>query len=384
MIEQLKTGFFLNHKKEAELFLDCGGRFEVLGNHTDHNHGLCIAGTCSLKINAAVSKRNDLEVHFVSKGFNPFVINLKDLEKKEEEKETSEGLIRGIARYLKDNSYNIGGFDVYMESTVPAGAGVSSSAAFELLVGQIFNVLFNEGKIEKLVLCKAGHFAERNFFGKKCGLLDQIGVAYGGYTSIDFKDEANPVIESLKIDMAGYHFVIVNSGGSHADLSDLYSQIPADMLDAAHEMGHNFLREGTKEELLKHKGSLSSRAYDRAMHFYNENERVVRAKEYIKNGNIQGLIDMMNASRISSTELLKNMYVNKIEGSPVEACNLVLEASEGKAGVKINGGGFAGSVISLVPDAYLDKVTNKAKERYGEHNVHIIDIRNTGPDFLKD
>ena len=184
--------------------------------------------------------------------------------------------------------------------------------------------------------------------------------------------------------MTGYHFVIVNSGGSHADLSDLYSQIPADMLDVAHEMGHNFLREGNKEELLNHKGSLSKRAYDRAMHFYDENERVIKAKEYIKNGNIQGLIDMMNASRISSTELLKNMYVNKIEGSPVEACNLVLEASEGKAGVKINGGGFAGSVISLVPDAYLDKVTNKAKERYGEHNVHVINIRNVGPDFIKE
>ena len=384
MIEQLKQGFIKTHNYEPTDYLDCGGRFEVLGNHTDHNHGMCIAGTCSLKINAAVAKRNDLLVNFVSKGFAPFVIDLSDLECKKEEKETSQGLIRGIARYLSDNGYLYGGLDVYMESTVPSGAGVSSSAAFELLIGQIFNVLFNQGKIEKIVLCKAGHYAERNFFGKKCGLLDQIGVAYGGYTFIDFKDEANPIIKSLKIDMTGYHFVVTNSGGSHADLSDMYSSIPSDMLNAAKKINHNFLREGTIEEIKLNKNELSEMEYNRALHFYGENIRVEKAMKAIEEGNILELINNMNDSRESSTNLLKNMYVEEIEGSPLEACQLVMEASDNKAAVKINGGGFAGSVVSLIPDQVLDKVVNAATNRYGANNVHIINIRNVGPDFIRE
>ena len=384
MIEQLKQGFINNYNYEPKHYLDCGGRFEVLGNHTDHNHGICIAGTCSLKINAAVSPRKDKEVHFVSKGFKPFVITLDDLLIHPEEKETSQGLIRGIARYFDDHEYKIGGFDIYMESTIPAGAGVSSSAAFELLIAQIMNVLFNNQEIEKLYLCKAGHFAEREFFGKKCGLLDQIGVAYGGYTFIDFKNEGSPIIRNLQLDMTGYHFVVVNSGGSHADLSDMYSQIPMDMLSAAHKCGHDFLREGTIEEIEDKVNVLTASEFNRALHFYGENERVAKAIEEIENKNIKGLINLINQSRESSTNKLKNMYVNEIEGSPLEACNLIMGASNNEAAVKINGGGFAGSVVSLVPDTQLDNVVKAASARYGENNVHIISIRPNGPDFIKE
>lgn len=384
MIDELKQGFVSNYNYEPKHFLDCGGRFEVLGNHTDHNHGMCIAGTCSLKINAAVSPREDREVHFVSKGFKPFVITLDDLLIHPEEKETSEGLIRGIARYFDDHEYKIGGFDIYMESTIPAGAGVSSSAAFELLIAQIFNVLFNNQEIEKLELCKAGHYAEREFFGKKCGLLDQIGVAYGGYTFIDFKNEGNPIIRNLQLDMTGYHFVVVNSGGSHADLSDMYSQIPMDMLSAAHKCGHDFLREGTVEEIEDKINQLTASEFNRALHFYGENERVAKAIEEIENKNIKGLIDLMNQSRESSTNKLKNMYVSEAKGSPLEACNLIMESSKGEAAVKINGGGFAGSVVSLVPDTQLDNVVKAASARYGENNVHIISIRPNGPDFIRE
>ena len=199
MKNYLKNKFLEHYNNEPELFLSCGGRFEVLGNHTDHNHGLCLAATCSLSIFAAVRKRNDLLVNAYSEGFGGFSIDLSNLTKNEEEIGKSSALIRGIVSYLAKD-YKYGGFDIYMVSQIPGGAGVSSSAAFELLVAQTINKLFNDEQIPLMTLCKAGQFAERNYYGKMCGLLDQIGVAYGGLVYIDFKDINNPVVKSLNVD----------------------------------------------------------------------------------------------------------------------------------------------------------------------------------------
>ena len=220
MKNYLKNKFLETYKVEPELYLSCGGRFEVLGNHTDHNHGLCIAATCSLSIFAAIKARNDLLVNVYSEGFGGFSIDLASLEKKEEEIGKSSALIRGIVAYLSE-IYKYGGFDIYMKSQIPGGAGVSSSAAFELLVAQTINKLFNDEQIPLMTLCKASQFAERNYYGKMCGLLDQIGVAYGGLVYIDFKDINNPVVKSLNVELNDYSFVIVNSGGSHAGLDHL-------------------------------------------------------------------------------------------------------------------------------------------------------------------
>ena len=382
MKNYLKQKFFETFFVEADNFLSCGGRFEVLGNHTDHNHGLCLAATCSLSIYAAIRRRDDNIVRFYSEGFGYTKIDLTKLNKRKDEIGKSSALIRGIAYYLS-KQYKVGGFDLYSKSEVPAGAGVSSSAAFELLIAQSFNMLFNESKIPLITLCKAGQFAERDYYGKMCGLLDQIGVAYGGLTYIDFEDIENPFIEPMKIDLKDYSFLIVNSGGSHAGLSHLYKAIPDDMFKVASLFNKQYLREvdyelfkNNKQEVIEKCGQL---AYERAEHFFGENQRVINANKAIKNGDVETLINLINESRISSTELLHNMYVDEIKGSPLEACDLIMKASNGKAGVKINGGGFAGSVIALVPNDVLKNVINTTSKQYGKENVHLVSVRNDIP-----
>ena len=382
MKEYLSTRFKEEFFSSPDIFLRCGGRFEVLGNHTDHNHGLCLAATCNLLIYAAIKKRNDMIVNAVSEGYDKFSLDLSNLDIVENEKNKPASLIRGIAFYL-NKEYKIGGFDIYIKSNVPNGAGVSSSAAFELLLAQTFNVLFNNKQIPLMTLCKASQYAERHYYGKMCGLLDQIGVAYGGLVYIDFKDIDNPIVEPIKLDLEGYQFVIVNSGGSHAGLSHLYDAIPNDMNIVAQFFNKQYLRDvdyallqEKSEDVIAKCGLLP---YYRAIHFFEENIRVKTAIEAIKKNDVDTLIYMMNESRVSSTKLLKNMYVDKIKNSPLEACDLILKNSNNKAGVKINGGGFAGSVISLVPNDELDNVLKAVKDRYGENNIHLVDVFNDSP-----
>ena len=387
MKDYLKEQFLKTFQEDAETFLSCGGRFEVLGNHTDHNHGLCIAATCSLSIYAALKKRDDNTVRLLSEGFGYSEIDLSILDKDENEVGQPSALIRGIANYLFDNGYKYKGFDIYLKSNVPPGAGVSSSAAFELLLAQSFNVLFNDSEIPLMTLCKAGQFAERDYYGKMCGLLDQIGVAYGGLVYIDFQDIANPIVEPLKMSFDDYQFIIVNSGGSHAGLDHLYKEIPDNMFEVANVFGKNFLRD-VDYQLLQEKSEdviakCGINAYYRAIHFFEENIRVKTAAEAIKKNDVETLIYMMNESRVSSTKLLKNMYVDEVEGSPLEACKLILKSSHNKAGVKINGGGFAGSVIALVPKDEVKNVVDAAKDKYGKDNVHLVDVRYDIPCELK-
>ena len=212
-----------------------------------------------------------------------------------------------------------------------------------------------------------------------CGLLDQIGVGYGGYTFIDFKTNP-PHIESLKIAMKDYSFLIVNSGGSHANLSHLYKDIPDDMYKVAGYFGKKVLRDVSEDEVVRNEKEFSSKEFARAMHFYGENKRVLEAVDAIKSGNIDKLITIINETRQSCIKNLKNMCVEgQIEGSPLEACDFIDKVSDHKAGVKINGGGFAGSVIALLSNSIVDKVMSACKEKYGENNVHLVSIRNDGP-----
>ena len=378
MKDKLTKVFLENYKQNPDYFISCGGRFEILGNHTDHNHGLCLAATCNLCISAALTKNDDLIVRLVSEGNPSFEIDLSNLEIKEEEKFTSQALIRGVTRYLKDRGYNIGGFNVYMESSIFPGAGVSSSAAFELLTAQIFNELFNENKIEKILLCKAGQYAENEYFGKKSGLLDQIGVAFGGIAYIDFNDIVNPIVDPIQIDFDGLHYVIVNTGGSHADLSDLYSEIPLDLYTAAKSAGVNFLRDTTLESL--NKENILERQYNRAIHFYSECERVSIAKKAILEHDLATFLKMINESRASSTNYLKNMMAFDVyEGSPLEAADLGMNAMNNEGAIKINGGGFAGSIICFVPDEHLSNFIKVMSNKYGEHNVKEVSVRPVGP-----
>lgn len=374
LIKQFKKDY--NCKPES--FFDCGGRFEILGNHTDHNHGLCLAATASLAITCALTKRNDLIVNLDSIGFSKIRVDLANLIYDAKENKSG-AMIRGVAKYLVDHGYKVGGFDAVSSSTIFPGAGVSSSAAFELLIGQIFNELFNDGKIDKITLAKAGQYSENNYYGKASGLLDQIGVAFGNVVQIDFKNINNPKVQPIEFPFKDLTFVGVNTGGDHSSMNALYSKIPVDMKSAAKKMGVEFLRESTLEKLEKTKG-LTKVEHDRSYHFYTENERVLKAIKALKNKDKEQFLKQMNESRLSSTNYLKNMMVEgHYEGSPLEACDIAMSILGNEGACKINGGGFAGSIICAVPTKLVKKFTNVMSKKYGKDNVCNIQIREYGP-----
>ena len=364
-------------KKEPEGYLQSGGRFELLGNHTDHNHGLTLASTCTLMIEGAYAKEDKNVVRVVSKNQCDFEISLDNTEPQEEKVDRSACFIRGIAHYLKLHGYKIGGFSVYTESTIPPGAGVSSSAAFEILLGKIFNKLYNNNKISILELAKAGQYAENNYFGKKSGLLDQIACASNGVSYIDFGDITNPNIEIIHQTFGGYQFVIVDTGKSHSNLNPLYSSITSDMWSAAKKMGHQFLREGSLEELELVKENLTEGEYQRAIHFYNENERVKKGLICLKNYDFAGFFACMKGSEQSSRNLLKNAMVHgQYHGSLAEAIDISNKAMDYQGASKINGGGFGGSIICIVPKEKLEKYLAVMRRKYGEKHVFLVSMLN--------
>ena len=365
------------YNKEPEAFLQSGGRFEMLGNHTDHNHGKTLAATCSLMIEGAFSKEENNIVKLCSKGQCEFEICIDNTEPQEEIVDKSACFIRGIADYLKKHGYKIGGFSVYTESLVPPGAGVSSSAAFEILLGKIFNKLYNDNKISILELCKAGQYAENNYFGKKSGLLDQIACASMGISYIDFANIEKPHIEIIHNDFKGYQFVITDTGKSHAGLSDLYSSIFEDMFGAAKKMGHNFLRECSLEQLEANKSIFTEGEYNRAKHFFDENERVEKGLNCLKNRDFAGYFACVRASETSSRNLLKNAMINDVyKDSLAEAIDISNRAMDNQGASKINGGGFGGSIIACVPENKLDEYLKIMKNRYGEEHVFLVSVLN--------
>ena len=377
----MKQELLNNYKQlfglQAEGYLQSGGRFEMLGNHTDHNHGKTLAATCSLMIEGAYGRQENNKVRLVSKGQCDFEISLDNTEYVEETVDKSACFVRGIAHYLKMHGYKIGGFYLYTESTVPPGAGVSSSAAFEILLGKVFNSLYNNNSISLLDLCKAGQYSENNYFGKKSGLLDQIACASLGVSYIDFKNIEQPQIDIIHNSFNDYQFVIVDTGKSHATLSHLYSSIFDDMFGAAKKMGHQFLRECSLEELAKVKPTLTDGEYRRAKHFFDENERVEKALNCLKNGDFAGYFACVKASEASSRNLLQNeMVEGEYEGSLAEAIDISNAAMDDEGASKVNGGGFGGSIICVVPKTKLDKYLKIMKNKYGEEHVFCVSILN--------
>lgn len=381
MRENILASYQDMYQKPADGYTQAGGRFELLGNHTDHNHGMTLAATCSLIIEGAFGKEENNIVRFFSKGNCEFEISLDSTDVVKEETGSSQCFVRGVADYLKKHGYRIGGFSAYIESLVPPGAGVSSSAAFEILIGKIFNKLYNEEKIPLLDLCIAGQYAENNYFGKKSGLLDQIACASNGVSYIDFENIEKPYIEIVHNTFDGYHFVIVDTGKSHAELSDLYSSITSDMWNAASKMGHKFLRECSLEELESKKEQLTDGEYRRAKHFFEENERVKKGLFCLKNGDFAGFFACVNGSEKSSRTLLKNAMVNDVyEGSLAEAIDISNKAMDYQGASKINGGGFGGSIICIVPNNKFDKYIQTMKSKYGESHVFDVSVLNKTED----
>lgn len=365
-----------------------GGRSEISGNHTDHNHGRVIAASVNLDILAFARPTGDGVVSVKSAGFPEDVVAPAAIEKPDEKLYfTSASIIAGMQKAFLNAGYKVGGFQAYTTSNVLKGSGVSSSAAFEVMIGNILNYLYNDGKVSNVEIAKMAQFAENQYFGKPCGLMDQTACAVGGFITIDFADPATPVIEKMDFDLtaAGYSLCIVNTGGNHADLNEDYASVPAEMKAVAKELGVSVLRETTEDAVLANirtlREKVGDRAIMRALHFFNENRRVAAQVEALRAGDIEAFKAGVTASGNSSFKYLQNVYTNKNiaeQGLSLALC-LTEDFLSGTGAVsRVHGGGFAGTIQAFVP---VDKTADYAAKMdavFGEHACHILSVRPSG------
>ncbi len=369
--------------------LSVPGRTELGGNHTDHNRGKVLAATINLDSIAVAAANNTNTITVLSAGYaEAFEIDLNELEPKREERGSTTALIRGIAACLKDSGYSVGGFNAQIFSDVLPGSGLSSSASFEVLVGALFNKLFNNGNIPPEVLAKAGRFAENMYFGKPCGLMDQLTCAVGGIVAIDFKSEEHPVIKRINFDFSSQDvaLAIVHTGGNHTDLTGAYAAIPAEMKAVASILGKRSLREISEKKFRRKIPEIRRQAGDRAvlraLHFFQENERVEAMADALEKGKIADFLDLVNASGNSSFKWLQNIYVTN--NSRKQDIALALGLSErfisraGFGACRVHGGGFAGTIQVFLPKKDLAEYKQLLEPVFGEKSVRELFIRPMG------
>lgn len=377
----LKERFIKRFNAEPTDYFTSPGRIELLGNHTDHNNGKVLVSSIDLNILSAVSPRDDKKIVFYSKGFSKMEISLKRLKIREHEKGTSSSLIRGVVYRMKELGYNIGGFSCVSDSSVPRGAGVSSSAAFELMIAKIISCYYNNDSIPPFELAKIAQYAETVYFNKPCGLLDQSGIALGGINYIDFKSTSNPEINNLKLRIKGYQFLIINTGDDHAKLTHCYAQIKDDMKAISNYFNKEVLREVNEEDFYKAKEDIISkfgtRVYLRGKHYFEENNRVQMAYDGLKNGNPIKLLQMMNESGISSYHQLKNCYVNDEYENLPKALNRVKQIDP-TCYSRVHGGGFAGTMLMIVSKSKIHEVLPILYEEFGKKNVMKVNLVENG------
>ena len=374
-------------------FFSTPGRTEIGGNHTDHNHGRVIAGSINLDSIAVAAKNQEDRISIYSEGYKePFLVDLKNLEVDEKEKGTTTSLIRGIAARLKQLGYHIGGFDACMTSDVLIGSGLSSSASMEVLIGTIFNSFFNNGSIPPEVIAIIGQYAENKYFGKPCGLMDQVACAMGGIITIDFKNPVDPVIKKVdfNFDAQNYKILVVDTGGTHADLTDDYASIPAEMKSVAQAFGQEVCRGITLKDLMSNVKNLRMKAGDRALlrsfHFIKDNERVVDQVKALENDNFKLFLDLVKDSGNSSYKRLQNIYTarNTHEQGVALALalseNYIAEINEGAC--RVHGGGFAGTIQIFLPANRVKKFIDLMDMTFGENSVHVLKIRALGTMYL--
>ena len=351
--------FVKNYGDDRDLYVfSVPGRSEIMGNHTDHNRGCVLAGAIDRDIIAVVAKRDDGVIRFLSEGYPEDVVNISETDDPQNFKNyTSGALIAGTVKGFKNSSYLVGGFDAYTTSRVLKGSGISSSAAYEVMIGNIMNHLFNGGSIDNKELAIIAQYAENVYFGKPCGLMDQMACAVGGFVYIDFENAQKPYVEPIDFSLSdkGYSLCIVNTGGNHANLNDDYASVPGEMKAVAKLLGRDVLRGLTREDILKNINNIRRIAGDRAVlrtfHFLAENERVNETRELIKSGDIDGFFRNVLESGRSSFEYLQNVYttINVKEQGLSLALALTDDFTKGKsAAYRVHGGGFAGTIQAFI------------------------------------
>jgi galactokinase len=364
------------------------GRTEIGGNHTDHNHGRVLAGAVNLDNIAVAAKNGSNTVRIKSAGYPQFEVELSDFQPNEEEFYTSTSLVKGIAAKMKENGYEIGGFDACIEGRVPKGSGLSSSASFEVLVGAIFSELFNDGKMDAVENAIIGQWSENIYFGKPCGLMDQTACSVGGLITIDFEDPANPIVKEVDFDFVstGFSLVITDVGGGHDDPASQaeYASLPTEMKSVAAELGANVLREVTLEQIVEKIPEIRKKTGDRAIlrayHFQGDNARVVKQVEALENNDFNAFLDMVVESGYSSYMYNQNIYDVVHKDDQVVSLGLALSEMvlKGSGAWRVHGGGFGGTIQAFVPQDKLDEYVKVLEHVYGEGTCHKLFIRAKG------
>lgn len=368
-----------------ELF-SAPGRTEVGGNHTDHNHGKVLAASVDLDTVAAAAKRDDNIIVEKSFKFDALEVDISDLSVHTEEFGKSSGLIRGMCAGFVEYGYKIGGFNAASMSRVLSGSGLSSSAAYEVLIGTILNHLYNDGKVSAVDVAKIAQFAENKYFGKPCGLMDQMASSVGSFITIDFKDAAQPIINKINFDFAscGHALCIVDTGGNHADLTDDYASIRGEMERAAAVFGKSVLREVDEDEFMKNiplvREKVNDRAVLRAIHFFAENKRAEAEVKALEGGDFEAFKSLVTESGRSSYMYNQNVFTSKdVEHQNVSLALAMCEnILSGKGAWRVHGGGFAGTIQAFVPIDLLDLFCEKIEDVFGKGSCYVLSVRPFG------
>jgi galactokinase len=359
------------------------GRTELAGNHTDHNRGRVLAGSINLDTIAAVSLTGDSTVIIDSEGYPAVKVDISDLSIHKEEEGLTEALVRGIAARFQELGHEIGGFRANTTSSVLKGSGLSSSAALEVLVGTVFGTVFNDNMVTSTEIAQIGQYAENNYFGKPCGLMDQVACANGGIVAIDFREADKPVITPVVYNFhkAGYSLMVVDTGGNHADLTPEYAAIPTEMKALASALGGEVCRdideEKMKASIIELREKTGDRAILRAIHFYNENKKVDRMVASLRDNDVKSYLDNVNRSGHSSFCYLQNVYPGR---EPREqgislALALTEEFLDGEGACRVHGGGFAGTIQVYIPNERACEYVSYMEGFFGEGSVTPLRIR---------
>ena len=388
--ESLLDNYFQRFSDQNIQIFSTPGRTEICGNHTDHNNGRVLAASINLDSISVVSKNKDNIVTLYSDAFKePFVVNLNELNPKQDEYGNTASIIRGTASRLSELGFKIGGFNACISSDIPIGSGLSSSASIEVLVADIFNYLYNQNKIKKNTIALISQYVENNYFGKPCGLMDQLSICLGGIVAMDFKDQSNPITNKIdfELDKSGYSIVVVNTGDNHADLTDEYASIPKEMKSVSESLGFNRSCDLALSDLINNIKALRKLVGDRAIlrmnHFITENDRVLKQINALENGEFDYFLDLVNESGNSSFKWLQNNFSVKTPNE--QGITLALMISENylksldkKSACRVHGGGFAGTIQTFIPTENVSDYVHYMNKYFGENSAHVLNIRSVG------
>jgi len=375
-------------ERENTRIFSVPGRSEISGNHTDHNHGQVLAASIDLDIIAIASPTDDGVISMKSEGFDADTVIIAEREATKTARYSSRSLIAGVVDGFLKEGFRVGGFVCYSTSNVFKGSGLSSSAAFEVMIGNILRTLY-ENSIDDVAIAKIAQYAENEFFGKPCGLMDQTACAVGGFIAIDFKEPQNPVVEKPSFDLSalGYSLCIINTGGNHADLNEDYASVPAEMKAVAEILGKEVLRE-CDEEAFKAavptlRGTVGDRAILRALHFFAENRRVEKQTAALREGDVQSFLSLVKESGRSSFCYLQNVYTVKNVAEQglslaLALCENYLQNTSRPSAWRVHGGGFAGTVQAFVPSENAEEFAAIIEAVFGKGSCHILKIRQKG------